>query len=59
MECPLCKGRTVGRIGLRQYYCWNCCVEFAQRGDDWEVFAVDLEGGLVRLTEAGRTAAPR
>lgn len=47
MQCPSCNSRLVGKIGNQHYYCWNCCVEFAQRGGRWEVFQVDQDGMLV------------
>ncbi len=47
MACPNCGSRLVGKIGNRQFYCWNCCVEFSRRGNEWEVFHVDQDGVLV------------
>lgn len=47
MGCPNCGSRLVGKIGTRQFYCWNCCVEFSQRGNTWEVYHVDQDGVLV------------
>lgn len=55
MRCPNCGSRLVGKIGTRQYYCWNCYVEFSQRGSAWQVYEVDTEGSLVPH-EAGGAA---
>lgn len=53
MHCPSCNSRLVGKIGSRQYYCWSCCVEFAQRADRWEIYEVDQDGMLVPSEPAG------
>ena len=29
MNCPNCGGRSIGRVGTAQYYCWECCIEFS------------------------------
>lgn len=57
MLCPRCRGRAVGRVGLAQWYCWDCCIEFARgaRGAI-EVFAMDEEGELVSLEGEGGAA---
>jgi len=53
MLCPRCRGRAVGRVGLQQWYCWDCCVEFAKSARGIEVFAMDEEGELVSMDAAG------
>ena len=25
--CPNCKGKDIGKIGVNQFYCWNCYIE--------------------------------
>lgn len=47
MTCPNCGSRVVGKIGNRQFYCWNCYVEFTQRSNGYAVYEVDAEGVLV------------
>lgn len=37
MNCPLCGGKEVGKIGPDQYYCWNCFVEYDTRNQVYEV----------------------
>lgn len=47
MVCPNCGSKLVGKIGARQYYCWECYVEFSRRGNGWQVFELDAEGSLL------------
>jgi ribosomal protein L37AE/L43A len=49
MVCPRCRGRAVGRVGLAQWYCWDCCVEFAKSARGMEIYVMDEEGELVSL----------
>lgn len=44
--CPVCGQRGIGKVGADQYYCWDCCVEFAVRGHDLKVFNVEADGTL-------------
>ncbi|MBC7342570.1 MAG: hypothetical protein H5U02_09030 [Clostridia bacterium] len=43
VNCPNCGSSEVGKIGLQQYYCWNCMVEY---NDKREVFAINEDGSL-------------
>lgn len=52
-RCPKCHGRSVGRVGVAQWYCWDCCVEFQAAGDGYAVFAMDEEGELVPVEGEG------
>ncbi|KWW50668.1 hypothetical protein AWW69_14080, partial [Bacillus cereus] len=27
--CPNCKGKDIGKIGVNQFYCWNCYIELS------------------------------
>lgn len=56
MNCPQCGSRTTGKIGADQYYCWDCCVEFAVTRRGVQVFQVDDEGDLVSLDADGATS---
>lgn len=49
MRCPRCGRTQTGQVGSREYYCWNCCVEFHQSPDGWRLFDVDEEGGLMEV----------
>lgn len=47
VACPECRGHRVGRIGTRQYFCSDCCLEFVMRNDGVDLFEVDEDGNLV------------
>lgn len=47
MRCPNCEGRSIGKVGSEQYYCWDCCVEFNVGRGDVRVWHVDPDGELV------------
>jgi len=47
MNCPVCNGKTVGKVGQGQFYCWNCFVEYQLRGDETKVFSVAEDGSLI------------
>ncbi len=46
MQCPVCGGKSVGKIGSDQYYCWNCCLEYQIQGDIIKIFSVAEDGSL-------------
>lgn len=27
LKCPNCQSKDIGKIGINQYYCWNCFIE--------------------------------
>lgn len=47
MNCPVCGSRAVGKVGLEQYYCWECFVEYQCQGSDIKIFSVTEDGSLV------------
>lgn len=47
MVCPVCGGRQIGKVGVEQYYCWDCCVEFNNNTDRVVVYDLDEDGSLV------------
>jgi ribosomal protein L37AE/L43A len=49
--CPRCHGRSVGRVGVMQYYCWDCCVEFVEGAGGATVYVLDEDGELVPAPE--------
>ncbi|MGI6142516.1 MAG: hypothetical protein ACOYEK_01415 [bacterium] len=51
MTCPVCSGRDVGKVGAKQYYCRECCVEFVVRRDRIQVYQVEDDGTLVEVAE--------
>lgn len=47
--CPQCGSRAIGRVAVDQYYCWECCIEFALSGEAVRCFQVNEEGELLRI----------
>lgn len=47
MRCPSCGGRSIGRVGSVQYYCWDCCVEFNMGRGSIRIFHLDADGELI------------
>lgn len=52
--CPACCGRGVGRLGLGQYYCRECYIEFETTDRGWHLFQIGDEGDLVFWKEVAR-----
>lgn len=50
MKCPVCNGIQTGKVGVDQYYCWNCFVEFNLNNDLVEIYEVLEDGSLVNMT---------
>ena len=48
LTCPVCHGRTTGKIGPEQYFCWNCLIEF---DDQQRAYQVDEDGNLVQYRQ--------
>ena len=44
MNCPNCGGRSIGRVGTAQYYCWECCIEFSLGRGGLRVYHLNAEG---------------
>lgn len=51
MVCPRCHSRAVGRVGVDQYYCADCCIEFVQKKNQIRLYEVDPEGTLVAMAD--------
>lgn len=47
MNCPVCNGRAIGKVGVEQFYCWDCCVEFANHTDKVVIYDLGEDGSLV------------
>ena len=47
MNCPVCGGRAIGKVGVEQFYCWDCCVEFATQTDKVVIYDLADDGSLV------------
>lgn len=52
VECPVCGGKSVGKVGVGQYYCWNCYLEYQIHGDSTKVYTVEEDGSLVAYAVA-------
>lgn len=46
VTCPVCGRRSIGKVGVEQYFCWDCCVEFVNNGQDVTVFSIEDDGTL-------------
>jgi len=55
MNCPVCGGKAVGRVGMDRYYCWDCFLEYQLYGGEVKVYAVSEDGSLVDYERAGMT----
>lgn len=53
--CPVCHGRSLGRVGVNLYYCWDCCVEVAQSSKGYCVYEIELDGTRT-AAQPGRNA---
>ena len=47
MNCPVCSGRAIGKVGVEQFYCWDCCVEFTNQTDKVVIYDLEEDGSLV------------
>ncbi|TGE37858.1 hypothetical protein E4K67_14240 [Desulfosporosinus fructosivorans] len=47
MNCPVCSGRAIGKVGVEQFYCWDCCVEFTTQTDKVVIYDLAEDGSLV------------
>lgn len=51
MRCPNCAGRSIGRVGSEQYYCWDCCIEFNTGRGAIRIYHLDPDGELIASAE--------
>lgn len=52
MQCPICSGRATGKVGMEQYFCWDCCVEYRISKEGVQIFDLDEDGSLVAFDPA-------
>ncbi|MGI6343806.1 MAG: hypothetical protein ACOX18_01880 [Bacillota bacterium] len=52
-RCPNCGSRAVGKVGHEQFYCWDCCLEYARTGDSYRLYEVADDGSLVSVLPEG------
>ncbi|NBD24550.1 hypothetical protein [Paenibacillus glycinis] len=51
MKCINCHSIDIGKIGPRQYFCWNCCIEMSFAGDKLDVYQVEADGSVSSLND--------
>lgn len=51
MKCPNCKCKDLGKIGVNQYYCWNCFVELSVSDGQFSLHQVEEDGTLSSLDD--------
>lgn len=49
LNCPVCGGKAIGKVGVDQYYCWDCCVEYRIDKEGVRIYEVAEDGSLVAL----------
>ncbi len=50
MRCPVCEEKNTGRVGCRQYYCWNCLIEFRiTDSSETKLYYVEADGSLIEV----------
>ncbi len=47
MICPVCGGKATGKVGMDQYYCWDCCVEYRINKEGVQIYEVAEDGSLM------------
>jgi hypothetical protein len=47
----MCNSRALGRVGVEQFYCWDCCIEFAAADDKIRMFEVQDDGSLTDIED--------
>jgi hypothetical protein len=38
---------VIGKVGVGQYYCWDCCVEFTSQEDKVVIYDLAEDGSLI------------
>ncbi|SMB95620.1 hypothetical protein SAMN00017405_0448 [Desulfonispora thiosulfatigenes DSM 11270] len=49
VNCPICTGKSIGKLANNQYFCWECYIEFNNTGNQTQVFDIAEDGSLVSL----------
>lgn len=47
LRCPICGGKATGKVGVDQYYCWDCCIEYRINKEGVQIYEVAEDGSLV------------
>ncbi|GGH85714.1 hypothetical protein JOD43_003424 [Pullulanibacillus pueri] len=51
MHCPNCKNKNLGKIGVNQYYCWDCFIELTLTNNKLSLNQVEEDGSLTTLDD--------
>ncbi len=51
MHCPNCKSKELGKIGVNQYYCWDCFIELTLVKGRLSLNQVEEDGSLTNLDD--------
>lgn len=51
MKCPNCSSKNIGKIGVAQYYCWNCFIEMTLEDGHLSLHQVEEDGSLTSLDD--------
>lgn len=51
MRCPNCKSKDLGKIGVNQFYCWNCFIEMSIEKGKLNLHQVEEDGSLSSLND--------
>lgn len=51
MYCPNCKGKEIGKIGVNQFYCWDCFIELSIVNEILHMHQVEEDGSLSSLDD--------
>lgn len=51
MKCPNCQSKDLGKIGIDQYYCWNCFIELSIGEGTIHTHQVEEDGTLSSLDD--------
>ncbi|ABO67837.1 hypothetical protein ABS784_02510 [Geobacillus sp. G4] len=49
--CPNCKRKNLGKIGVNQYYCWDCFIELSVSKGMIHAHQVEEDGTLSSLDD--------
>ena len=55
-NCPLCGQRGLGKVGVDQYFCSECCMEFTVRGGGIRIFNIESDGTLTHYAPPAEDA---
>ncbi|MBP3039374.1 hypothetical protein J9303_07730 [Bacillaceae bacterium Marseille-Q3522] len=51
LSCPNCSSKNIGKIGINQYYCWNCYIELTLSDGIIHTHQVEEDGTLSSLDD--------